>query len=412
MRALRAVSLTAAVALPPAACDMDVSNPSVIDAATFDPTSDAALLSLSAQSNFFRAYGGIIPYSAFFSQEAIAGVVRQETNDIARRVMTAGTLDVNSAIWVPLQRAIATNEQAIEVLVAGANAASDLNLARVLLSSGFSLVLLAEHFCQGAIRVGPPLTPDQVLDTAMSRFDDAIGVATAAGSGALATSILNAARVGLARAALQKKDYATAAQTAALVPATFVFNAGAVDDASNRALGNAVFSFDANNGNGFVTADAYRALADPRVPWRDAGRRAQDTQFQHFQQMKYTSYGSPIRVASGLEARYIVAEARLRQNDAVPALALIAERRAANQQPPFTGTASDIVLAELMNQRAREFWLEAKHTGDWVRNPSATPFVGTPGTPYFKPAQGNFGSASCLPVPQAEVNANPNFPKS
>jgi hypothetical protein len=65
-----------------------------------------------------------------------------------------------------------------------------------------------------------------------------------------------------------------------------------------------------------------------------------------------------------------------------------------------------------MDQRAREFWLEAKHVGDWVRNPTATPFVGAAGTPYYKPAQGAFGASNCLPIPLAEVNANPNFPKS
>ena len=406
-RLARAAILVATVPMF-AACDMGVSNPTVIDAATFDPTGDAALISLSAQSNFYRALGGIVPYSALFSQEAWVGAVRQETNDIGRRVMTAGTLDVNTAIWVPLQRAIATNEQAIELLAAASGAATDVNLARVAMSSGFSLVLLAEHFCEGTIRVGPALTPVQLLDTAITRFNRAIAIATAAGSGAEPTRILNAARLGLARAALQKKDYASAAQAAALVPATFVMNAPWVDDASNRSLGNTVYAYDIG-GNLLVVPDAYRALADPRVPWRDAARRAQDTQFEHYQQMKYPGYASPIRVASGLEARYIVAEARLMTNDPAPALALIAERRAANQQPAFTGSSSAAILSELMDQRAREFWLEAKHVGDWRRNPTATPYVGAAGAPYYKPAQGTFGTASCLPIPEAELNANPNI---
>jgi hypothetical protein len=65
-----------------------------------------------------------------------------------------------------------------------------------------------------------------------------------------------------------------------------------------------------------------------------------------------------------------------------------------------------------MNQRARDFWLEAKHTGDLNRNPTATPYVGAAGAPFYKPAQGTFGAATCLPVPLAETDANPNFPKS
>jgi hypothetical protein len=393
-----------------AACDMHVTYPSVIDASTFDPTADAATLSLSAQSNLYRALGSLVPFSAFFSQEAWAGVVRQESNDVARRVATAATSDVNASLWSPLQRSIATNELAIQVLAKGAAAASDINLARAYMNSGFSLELMAEHFCEGTILSGPPLTPAQVSDTAAARFARAIAIATAAG-GAEGTKIVNASNVGLARARLQKKDYAGAAAAAALVPAAFVYNAVTVDDPSNRGLGNGAYVYDIGS-NSIVVPDAYRALNDPRVPWRDAGRRAQDTQLEYFQQLKYAGYNAPIRIASGLEASYIAAEARLQTGDASAATALITARRAANAQPAFTGSGSAALLAELMNQRAREFWLEAKHTGDLNRNPAATPFVGAAGTPFYKPAQGNYGTVTCLPVPLAEVNANPNFPKS
>jgi hypothetical protein len=408
---IRPAALASALALSVAACNMDVVNPTVIDATTFDPNADAATLSLSAQSNFYRALGSTIPYSAFFSQEAWVGVVRQETNDVGRRAMSAATSDINTSIWTPLQRSLSTNEVAIEVLAKGPTAASDINLARANMNSGFSLVVLAEHFCQGTIRVGPPLSAAQMLDAAIARFTQAVAIATAAG-GTEGAKIVNASNVGIARAALQKKDYAKAAQAAALVTSTsFVYNALAVDDASNRALGNQTYIYDAG-GPSIVVPDVYRALNDPRVPWRDAGIKAQDTQLQWYQQLKYTGYASPIRVASKLEADYIGAEAALQTGNSAPALTLIAARRAANGQGAFTGTTTAAILAELMDQRAREFWMEAKHTGDWMRNPAATPYVPAAGTTFYKPAQGNYGNATCLPVPLAEVNANPNFPKS
>jgi len=50
------------------------------------------------------------------------------------------------------------------------------------------------------------------------------------------TKVVNASNVGIARASLQKKDYATAASAAALVPATFVFNAVTVDDYGNLVI--------------------------------------------------------------------------------------------------------------------------------------------------------------------------------
>jgi hypothetical protein len=402
-----ALGASAAVAL--GGCDMDVANPTVIDASTFDPAADASLLSLSAQSNLHRAVGGLVHYSAFFSQEAWVGAVRAETNDVGRRVASAATSDINTFMWVPLQRALATNEATLELLESGPNAASDINLARAAMNAGFALVLMAEHFCQGVIRSGAPLTPDQVLDTAILRFTRARTVAGGL-TGAEATRIVNASNVGLGRAHLQKKEYAPAAAAAALVTTAFTYNATNVDDASNRGLSNLAYSYDIA-GNLIVVPDTYRALNDPRVPWRDAGNRAQDVTLPYYQQLKHTGYAVPIRIASTLEANYIVAEARLQTADPAPALALIAARRTAGNQPAFTGTGNAAILAELMDQRARDFWLEVKHTGDWMRNPTATPYVPATGSPFYKAPQGTFGNATCLPVPLAEVAANPNFPR-
>jgi hypothetical protein len=404
--------LPALAGLALTACNMDVVNPGVIDAAHFDPSGDAATLSLSAQSNFYKAYTGSAYWSAFFSGEAVPGAVRQETNDVGRRVATSSTSDVGNA-WALLQRSLATNDLAVQALIKGPNAASDINLARAYMNAGFSLVLIAETYCQGDILVGPPLTPAQMLDSAIVRFKQAVAIGTASAAAGVAegTKVVNASNVGLARASLQKKDYASATSFAALVPATFVFNAVTVDDASNRALGNGTYVYDIGS-NAIVVPDAYRALNDPRVPWKDALKKAQDTGLEYYQQLKFTGYATPIRVASGLEASYISAEAQLQSGNSAAALSLIATRRAANGQPAFTGTTAPAILAELMDQRAREFWLEMKHLGDWQRNPAATPYVGTAGTPYYKPVQGAFGTATCLPVPIAEITANPNFPKT
>lgn len=391
-------------------CKMDVINPGVIDASAFDPSGDAATLSLSAQSNFYKAYTGSAYWSAFFSGEAVVGAVRQETNDIGRRVATSSTSDVGSA-WGILQRSLATNELAVQTLVKGPNASSDINLARAYMNAGFSLIIIGETYCQGDILVGPPLTPAQMMDSAIARFKQAatIGAAAAAAGVVEGTKVVNASNVGLARASLQKKDYASAASFAALVPASFVYNAVTVDDASNRALGNQTFSYDQTKL--IVVPDAYRALNDPRVSWKDANTKAQDTGLEYYQQLKYTGFGTPMRVASGLEASYIAAEAQLQTGSSGPALTLIAARRQANNQPAFTGTTPAAILAELMDQRAREFWLEMKHLGDWQRNPTATPYIGATGAPYYKAVQGTFGAATCLPVPISEIIANTNFPR-
>jgi hypothetical protein len=395
--------LTLVCALVLAACDLRVSNPSVIDANDFDPDADAGALSLSAQTSFWDAYANVVNYSAYLSGELWVGAVRQETNDFGRRVIGAGNLDLNPALWAPLSLAIASNERVLQLL----DRARDIHFARSAMNSGFALELMAEHFCVGVMLVGPPMTPVQTMDSAIVRFERAIATATAL-AGTEADRIANASRVGLARARLQKGDYEKAAEIASAVPAAFVHNAVYVDDLAWRGrVANGVYQSTTSNTQ--VVATAYRALADPRIPFDDLARKAQDGTLQLIVQTKYTGFASPIRIASGLEAAYIVAEARLRLGEPSPALALIAQRRDAAAQPAFAATAPPAILPELMDQRARDFWLEAKHLGDYMRNPAATPHVPQAGSPFYKPAQGAFAPLLCLPIPNEELKTNPHF---
>jgi starch-binding outer membrane protein, SusD/RagB family len=401
----------ASLALPLAAvlagCSLDVHNPGIVDASTFDPVADARTLSLSAQQNFYDVYGELINATALYSGEVWTGAVRQETNDVGRRAIVDTSIDLNASFWAPLQIALATNDDVVDVLAGTSDFTTSLNVARASLWSGFALTLIGEIFCQGVIAVGPPLSPAQTLDSAAVRFHRAIAIAETR-TEAEAVKIVHAARVGLARAYLRQGAVEAAAAAAALVPADFVANAPYVDDPQSRGrTGNDVYFL--SSGTTQIVAAAYRALDDPRVSFVDAGVSAQDGRTRLFRQAKYAGYATPIRVASGLEARFIGAEALLAQGRPSAAFALIAERRAAGGQPPFTGTAAAAILAELMDQRARDFWLEAKHLGDALRNPAAAPHVPPAGSPYYKPEQGDFGPLTCLAVPFVEKANNPNF---
>jgi hypothetical protein len=407
LESIRRLAAYAMVVLAVTGCELAVSNPGIIDASTFDPVADARILSMSAQQNFYDVYADVINSTALYSGEVWTGAVRQESNDIARRAIVDTNIDLNATFWAPLQVALATNDQVVEVLRDAADFDASLHVARSSMWAGFSLTLLGEIFCQGVVKAGPALTPAATLDSAIVRFQRATQIAANL-SGAEATKILNASRVGLGRAHLQKGEYANAAQAVATVPATFVANAVYVDDAQSRLrTANGVYFTSA--GTSQIVAEAFRELDDPRVPFLDAGSNAQDGRNRLFRQRKYVSFSDPIRVASGLEANYIAAEAQLQQNNPAAALDLIAERREASGQSSFNGTTATEILAELMDQRARDFWLEAKHLGDYLRNPEATPFVPPAGSPFYKPDQGEFGAMTCLEVPFIEKANNPNF---
>src|SRR5690606_4424030 len=100
--------------------------------------------------------------------------------------------------------------------------------------------------------------------------------------------------------------------------------------------------------------------------------KAQDGELEMYAQTKFPAWNSPIRLASGLEARYIEVEAR---EDLAEMVAFINARRTASGQPGvFSATDLGEAMRELMSQRSRDFWLEGKRLGDWRRHGSSEEF--------------------------------------
>jgi hypothetical protein len=408
-------SLSIAVALAgvvgAVACNMDVSNPSVIDAATFNPNADGTTLSLSAQTNFFIAFQSVGLYGGLISEELWSGAARLQQNRIATRNFVS-TDDINADFFAPLSLAIASNENAVKALQGGPSAASDINLARASMNLGFALELMGETACFGVIQGGPQLSDAQLIDSAITRFTNAVTVATAAGSAG--TAIVNTSNVGLARAYLQKGDYTHASQTAALVPAGFQANVLTSPNVSTQGLlGNLFYGITAG---AQIVAPALYRTGDPRTPADSTRPGATLNGVPYIVQAKYKTYGDPIRLASSLEAQYISAEAAIHgSNNTSAALTLINARRAAGGQTAYAGGTDTLsVMGELLNQRARDFWLEGKKLGDLRRNPSVpiTAVLTDPNlsATYLKSKNPpTFGSNFCTPIPPQETSANPNF---
>lgn len=412
--------LIAATGLTATGCSDDffrVRNPNEIEAETVDPVEDGRVFSRSAFQNFAVAYGNLIVYSAWFTAEAWVGDTFPTRNEFGRRNVDDRNGTFNSEVWWPLGRALSTSDEAVEMLAGTENAARDVNLARAALSAGYSYQLMAEMFCSGVARGGPELSTAQLLEQAVERFTRAreVGLAvTTVADTAEARRIARAALVGRARAHLQAGRNADAAADAAQVPENFTFNMVYVDDPSFRGrLGNGVYFYSAGGSReSLVVPPVYRAMADAgdtRIRYADAGRFAQDGELRLFTQRKFETWAAPIRLASTLEARYIQAEAELKQGNPARALALITERRTAGNQGAFVGTTNEAILAELMAQRSRDFWLEAKRFGDWRRNGAAVPNIIPPGNTYYKPQVGTVSDQTCWPIPHAERNANPNL---
>lgn len=404
-------SAAAAAALTLSGCDhwLTVPDPTVIDADALDPVNDAPLLSRSAQQNFANAYGWLIVYSSWFTGETDVSETFPTRNEFGRRDVTIQNGSLNGDVWFPLSQAASSAYLVLEAALPDPD--SNINYARANLFLGYSYVMMAEQFCRGTVRAGPELSTAAMLDSAIVHFNLAITRGTGSG-GAEGGDIANAARVGIARAELQAGRPAQAIAAAQSVPAGFQFDMLFQDDLANRGrLANKMWQFVRDRGS-IAVAPTWR-VNDPRVPREeptefDPQDAAYDTDrgIPYAIQLKYPDYDASVRLASKLEADYIQAEAE----GTASQLSLIQARRLANGQPAYAGAVdANSVLTEFLTQKGLDFYLEGKRLGDFRRHPTNIVGMPVPSAVYWKPGFAPVGSQMCFPLPDDELDNNPNF---
>jgi len=273
--------------------------------------------------------------------------------------------------------------------------------------SGYSHILLGEGYCSSAIDAGPELTPQQVFGLAESKFTAAIQMAQQVGG--TADSLRNMALVGRARARLDLKRLADALQDAQLVPTGFIKRRSAGTLSTPEFRQNTVHNFTTRlrRTNIDTTFQNVRWLGapDPRVPVVNTGDPSGLTPccgIRFWDQRKYLAVDSPIPIARWEEARLIMAEA----SGGHAAVDIINTLHARVGLAPFTPASPSEIMPQVLEERRRELFLEGHRIYDVIRH--QIPLVPAAGTPY--PGGGVYGTNTCLPLPAAERNANPNIP--
>jgi starch-binding outer membrane protein, SusD/RagB family len=388
-----------------------VQTPSRLGEAAYLVPANASLISSSAVADYECALGGYIVASALGAGELVDATQTAARWSYDRRNVFAvdALYSTNGCeaigVYTPINTARHTNDQAVRKLeewtdaqVTGRQRLIALNAAM----AGFSLVLLGEGFCEGTINVGAALAPAAIFDSADARFTKAIAAATAAGDQA----ILNLAYVGRARARINRGNRAGAAEDAARVPVSFVYNATA--DATIGRRNNRIFQ-QINQSNSASIAPAYRALTvgsipDPRVSVTNINRLAADQVNQLWNQNKYASLTATYPIASGIEAQLILAEAR-GGTDGVTILNGL-RARAGIQLPALSAAEVAAFDATVVEERRRELFLQGNRWFDVKR--FNLPLVPATGGNYAK--GGVYGDQRCWPLPDVERLANPNFP--
>ena len=427
----RTRSLAAAGALAAAAtlggCDrlLDVTNPSAISEETLGGDDQTIEFMMNGVQGAFRGeYSWLAAHSAAFTDEAIQGHPWSPWNVYDARTITPDSPAYDGLSYQLLQGARGTADALIPRMEAalGERAATSVQLARAYAYAGYSYVMLGDFLCEAPIDLSAPVSQDAIYAMAIERFTKALQTALAAGGAIGAADVANLARVGLARTHLNLGETAEAIGAAENVPADFEAWVHYVSDADNWRVYNFMNWF---AGYRFVgeldlalDPAVWGAVVDPRIPrdptLRRLGNGARDGLLA-YQTQSYSEFSpgntqlfdatTDIRFASGLEARYIVAEAG--GLTAAQLRAFVNERRAVGAQGIFGGTDAEL-RDELLDQRMRDFFLDGHRMGDLRRYKrlyglDLWPSGRMPGLTQ------DYGTQECWPVAQSEINANPNM---
>lgn len=425
-------------------CDgmLDVENPTLVTPEVVEGKEEMLTpFVLGIESRFRQGYAWMASSGASASDEAVFGHVWSPWNEYDRRKVTPD--GGATATGYPFVTAtIATGElytQEIEKLV-GAGAASSPALAGALAYTGFGWLQGAEHHCELVVD-GTRGPVSRAYAKAIERLTRAAAIGAAAGPEG--KHWVNLANVGIARAHLNMGNRAQAIEFAKKVDPEFTawvrysshtdfFNWQYYNLYARTAGMKSPVEFN----QGIGPADARKLLVRPvagqpgkltwdrRVPFQAdslsllmGGWSLPRYAYVPFSPSSFSGYNpdSPrlirddedIRFASGLEARYIIAEASLNGGaggwSQAQVLQFVNERRAAGGVAPFAG--GDL-FRELREQKKMDFFFAGYRFPDlrrYLERYGINEFPSGALDGFTGAAPETYGAETCWPLPPIEV---------
>jgi hypothetical protein len=375
---------------------------------------------------------------SMFTDEQITGINWEQTARLNLRVVRFDEGDADGMFSAMSSYRFMADSVAGRLENLLDNPDSDRRLAQVYALAGYSYTLMAEVMCEATINVGSEIySPSQLAGFAIPRFEQAIQIGTAAGSGGAA--VVNLARVGLARAALLAGDDQKVMSAAAQVTPGFAWWVEYADQINDNTMNARVSG--ANHALGvhphflnapFGTQDIVAEQTDPRIQhttrWT-TGHNALTKLYKPYQSLPYSEFDpnaviadgvtpelydddTDIKLASYVEAMHHYYEAA-GPNGTGPegsTLDFVNSRRAFGNQPPVN-LSGDALMAELREQRSRDLYLGGFRLGDLRRwnDQGLGNFFPTGDHVTDGPSWGQYGDATCYPLPSSEYEGNPNI---
>ena len=421
------------------ACDskrvLEVVDPDVAKPISLEGLAALGVIYSGAIGDFAVAYGGNtttegeLGYSALITDEYLNAETFPTRIEIDQRTTTADNANI-VAVFRATQRARASADFASRKL-RGANA-NDVRIAETTALAGFAIDMMAEDYCSGVpislltdageVIFGAPQTTAQLWDDAIAKFDSAITIATA--NGASGITQLNLARIGKARALVNKGDYVGATALVAAVPTSFVYLVRYSVNTSRE--NNGVFFWNlfnrrfATTNNEGINGLPYRSDADPRVAQTLNATSGFDgvtplwlanaAASTWAPQGRFPVRDASIPLATGLEARLIEAEAALKAGNTDGYLTAINAERTAQGVTVTTLPATPAAqVDQLFKERAYSLWLSGHRLGDMrrlIRQYGRNAETVFPTGVFFHSgsASGNYGTDVNIILPNQEKN--------
>lgn len=423
---LPVLALVGAIAGCDSLLDVDPSPDTVPEEELRDPTALESRL-IGAEANFFLAYDMAIVFGGLYTDE-----LADPNNAIDERRVTEengliGATDEApegiDGLWTPMQRAAFTSNQMQDDIQGGffedliPDPLTSSELARMSLFAGYSKLVLGELFCSTAFNgVGPEHSSEDTYLLAIDELTLAIDAIDEAAADEDDLDVLYASLVARARAHLQRGETDLALQDAMRVPADWEYVANVYSN-NSQLEENDIWSM-LTDSKRFTVAEDFRGLTvddtdelDTRVEvFQDPESPVSiDGQTPQFQAEKYTASTSPIRLASGDEAQYVIAEIQAATNGGAGLAAAVdiinavrARHGIATEWAPGALT-QDMVLRQLLDERGRTLFLEGQRMGDVRRYLERYAIDAFPESPDPDVA------GTCMPLPLAERDNNPDI---
>jgi len=415
-----------------AACDslLDVPVPSRIPAGPLETPANAVLLTNGAIGDFDCALGSFIIVGGQLTDE-----LEDATETAARWVYDKRAVPTDQQLYaiadcddegtyIPSNRARESADNVLRILQNATDdqmpsgVSRDSLIATLAAYAGYARIQLGEMFCSsvistlnpdGSITYGTELTPAQMFQSADSSFTLAITTAQAAGNN---QDALEMAYIGRARAELDQGLWDAAKADAQQVEGDVNYEhvstaSGTVPRRENRVWSESNSVGVASSVGPRYQGMTYDGVADPRVQAAAIGQTS-ESGVNEWDQLKYPDVSTSIPIAKWSEAELIIAEADVRDGDPGDAITIINTLHSRAGLPAYSGgTDQASVLAQVIEERSRELFLEGQRLYDVIRNNlSLQP---APGSPYRNGGTyGPDGSQLCLKLPDIERATNRN----